>query len=445
MDEKHRILQVSTSDIAGGAEKIARDLFHEYRKRGHCSWLAVGNKKSNEKDVLVISNENTRGIKYCNFLQDKIKPFSGRIPGAGSLYHFLDMIFRPGRSIDILKGREDFNFSGTGDLASLAPGPPELIHCHNLHGGYFDLTALPELCDQVPVILTLHDAWLLSGHCAHSFECELWKTGCGNCPDLTIPPAIRKDATAYNWKRKKDIYSNSRFHVTTPCQWLMDRVMQSILVPSIIKARVIPNGVDTNLFHTYARDKARKELGLPQDASILLFTANGIRQNIWKDYKTLKEAVSRVAGNGKNILFLALGENAPPEKAGYAEVNFLPYQNDPGKVARYYQAADIYIHAARIDTFPTTVLEALACGTPVVATDVGGIPEQVEDGLTGFLVPPKDAVTMASRIELLLSDSQLRKKMGDRAAEIVKDRFSLERQVKEYLDFYEEILGPVSD
>ena len=119
----------------------------------------------------------------------------------------------------------------------------------------------------------------------------------------------------------------------------------------------------------------------------------------------------------------------------------MPYQKDPKVVARYYQVADVYIHAARADTFPNTVLEALACGTPVVATAVGGIPEQVEDGVTGFLMPPGDAEAMAEAIITLLTDDALRMRLGRNAAEDAQRRFTLNRQVEAYLGWYEELVA----
>ncbi|MCK4782756.1 MAG: glycosyltransferase, partial [Desulfobacteraceae bacterium] len=350
---------------------------------------------------------------------------------------------QPKRFLRIQRGYENFYFPGTWQLLDLPRERPDIVHCHNLHGNYFDLRVLPWLSQKVPVVLTLHDAWLLSGHCAHSFDCERWKTGCGECPDLTISPAIKRDATAYNWRRKRDIFAKCRLYVATPCQWLMDRIQQSILAPAIEGAKVIPNGIPLSVFHPYDKAEARKELGLPLEAKILLFTANSIRRNIWKDYETLRAAMSKVTRSltGKSILFLALGESAPTERIGKVEVRFIPYQTNPSVVARYYQAADIYTHAARIDTFPTTLLEALACGTPVVATAVGGIPEQIEDGVTGFLTPPGDDNAMAAQIERLLDDDGLRTRMGVQATKTVRSQFSIKRQVNEYLSWYKEILG----
>jgi len=110
------------------------------------------------------------------------------------------------------------------------------------------------------------------------------------------------------------------------------------------------------------------------------------------------------------------------------------------KVAWSHQAADLYLHPARADTFPTTVLEALACGTPIVASAVGGIPEQVIEGRTGFLVPVGDARALAERVLDLLADDGLRVRMGRLAAEDAARRFGRERMAGEYLAFYEEIL-----
>ena len=139
-------------------------------------------------------------------------------------------------------------------------------------------------------------------------------------------------------------------------------------------------------------------------------------------------------------MFIALGEEASPGYAGQAEIRFVPYQRDSTIVAQYYQAADVYIHAAKVDTFPNTVLEAMACGTPIVATAVSGIPEQIEDGITGFLIPPGDPQAMADRILKLLTDQELHNRIARRAAEVARERFDLDRQVKDYISWYEKII-----
>jgi glycosyltransferase involved in cell wall biosynthesis len=435
-----RILQISRHEMLGGAASTAWNLHSAYRRRELRSWMVVGRRETNDSTIFEIPNGPAHALWTRNLTRIRLKLHMIRFPHLGQI---LNCITKPMRLRDLYKGIEDFDHPGSWRVLELTPEKPDIVHCHNLHAGYFDLRVLPWLCRRVPVMLTLHDAWLLSGHCAHSFDCERWKTGCGQCPDLTIYPAIKRDATANNWRRKRDIYARSRLYVATPSQWLMHKVQQSILASAIVEARVIPNGVNLSVFHPADRQAARAALNLPQDAWILLFVANGIIHNIWKDYQTMRAAVALVAGHihGQDLLFIALGEKAPQEQIGRAKVHFVPYQKEPETVAQYYQAADVYMHAARVDTFSTTVLEALACGTPVVATSVGGVPEQVEDSVTGFLTPPRDVEAMASRIEQLLTDNKLRWKIGVTAAEVAGDRFNLDRQVDEHLEWFGDIVG----
>ncbi|AFZ34648.1 glycosyl transferase group 1 [Stanieria cyanosphaera PCC 7437] len=439
------ILQLSTQDISGGAEKIAYTLHHSYLVKGHNSWLAVGTKKSEESNILEIPNDKYRNpwAKLWLKTANPLFPIIEKNRVAWKFHRLLTQtIGQPKRWLERQLGHEELDFPASIDILNLPPQQPNILHCHNLHGEYFDLRVLPQLSKQIPTILTLHDAWLLSGHCAHSLTCDRWKTGCGQCPDLNISPAIKRDATAYNWQIKQQIYEKSKLYLATPSQWLMDKVEQSILQPAIIENKVIPNGIDLSIFHPGNKFAVRSKLSIPVNAKVILFTANTIRNNPWKDYQTMQTAINIVAEclNQEQILFIALGEDAPETQIGSAKIRFVPYQKHPETVASYYQAADVYIHAAKVDTFPNTILEALACGTPVVATAVAGIPEQIEDGGTGFLVAPGDINSLAIYIEKLLLDDVLRNQMSDRAAIVAKQKYGLERMVDEYVNWYQHIL-----
>jgi glycosyltransferase involved in cell wall biosynthesis len=440
-----RILQVSTYDGIGGAEKVALGLSKVYQAHGYESWMAVGHKLSTDPSVVQVPNDEhrTRWFRLWDNLESRVQPIERRGAGATRFRHLVQAIREPGRALDRYRGIESFRFPGTWQLLALTPRRPDIVHCHNLHGEYFDLRALPWLSQQVPLVMTLHDAWLLSGHCAHSFDCERWRTGCGRCPDLTIDPAVRRDATAYNWRRKRDIFADSRLFIATPSQWLMKKVEQSMLAPGVLEARVIPNGVDLSVFHPSGQNAARAALGLSSDTFVVMFAANSVRRNPFKDYETVREAVAAAAGRvgERAVVLLAVGDQAPPERIGSARVEFRPYEADPEAMARCYQAADVYVHAARADTFPNTVLEALACGTPVVATAVGGIPEQVEDGDVGFLVAGGDVRALAQRVTELLCDGELRRQMGIRGAETARRRFDVVRQADDYLSWYHELVS----
>lgn len=452
-----RIFQISTFDLSGGAERVAWNLFCAYRSRGFASKLLVGHKESTDPDIAAINQERQPRSwgKYRWLLYQNLTVSGAYIPGMRTISTLLRKSISARYKLEQWLGIENFNFPGTYSVLDSRYGRPDLIHCHNLHGGYFDLQALPWLSRQVPVVMTLHDAWLLSGHCAHSFDCRRWQFGCGRCPDLTIYPAIKRDATAYNWKRKQRIYADSRLYISTPCQWLMQRVQQSILAPAIQEARVIPYGVDLTVFHPADKDVVRSALDIPRDAIVLLFAANGVRQNIWKDYRTLRTAVSRIAEQmaGQAVLFLALGDDAASETIGSAEIRFIPFQRDLSSIARYYQAADLYVHAARADTFPNVILEALACGLPVVATAIGGIPEQVKSlfslpgaishsvsQATGVLTPAGDAEKLASGVVYLLKNPDILQQIGRNAALDAQQRFDLNVQVETHLLWYHSIL-----
>ena len=439
-----RILQVSTADIKGGAERVAWNLYTAYRARGYCSWLAVGQKVTDDPDVLVIPNQESRGKWYVFFqgISSRLKTIEGTLGLKTTFSGLAVSLSEPGRCLDYHLGIENFHFPGTKRVLTVSGTQPSILHVHNLHGGYFDLRMLSWLSQQVPTVMTLHDAWLLSGHCAHSFACEKWKTGCGGCPDLNIYPEVPRDATGYNWRRKREIYSRSRLYVATPSQWLMQKVEESMLAPAVVESRVLPNGVDLGTFHPADQQEVRAQLDIPQDANVLLAMGVSISENRWKDYHTLREAVSQVANRLElqDLLLIALGEDACAERIGQVEIRFVPFQRDLKTVARYYQAADLYVHAALADTFPNGVLEALACGTPVVATAVGGIPEQVEEARTGFLVPAGDVTALAARITQVLSDHDLKHCMGTLAAQSARERFGLDRQVDAYLEWYHELL-----
>ncbi|NER33270.1 MAG: glycosyltransferase [Oscillatoria sp. SIO1A7] len=443
-EPKLNVMQISGSEISGGAERVALMLHDGYRQYGHNAWLAVGKKKSQDPNVLVIPNDEYLHLwaKQCNYLANLLSPWVNRVKGAWRTQNLITYLGQPRRWLEVVLGHEFFDFPGTEDLLKLSPQRPHILHGHNLHAGYFDLRALSGLSQQVPVVITMHDAWLLSGHCGHSFDCDRWKTGCGQCPDLNIHPPIARDATAYNWQRKKDIYANSKLYIATPSRWLRQKAEQSMLAPAVVEYRTIPNGIDLSVFQPADKKAVRAELGIPTDTKALLFTANGIRKNSFKDYQTMQAAVARIAENleSQNVLFIALGEAGPVKQIGRAKIQFLPFEKDPKAVARYYQAADVYVHAAKADTFPNTVLEALACGTPVVATAVGGIPEQVDDGITGFLVAPGDATGLAESIQTLLEDENKQKEMSDRAAEAAQQKFDSQRMIHNYLEWYVEIL-----
>lgn len=355
------------------------------------------------------------------------------------------MIARPKAWIDTQLGHEHFGYPGTAGLLGLPTKRPDLVHLHNLHGDYFDLRALPMLSRHAPVFITMHDAWLLSGHCAHSFGCDRWRTGCGQCPSLNTYPAVKRDATARNWRLKQSIYSNSRVYLTAPSHWLLEKAKRSILAPAVLDSRVIHNGIDLGVFHPGRMAQARHRLALPENAHIVLVAANGIKGSDFKDAQLLRAAVSKLSHDvtDRPILCVALGDTGDDILLEKARVQFVAPQTDPTVVADYYRAADIYAHPAKADNFPTVVIEAMACGTPVVATRVGGIPEQVDNGQTGLLVPVGDATMFGAYMAMLLNNPALRESFSEQGIIKASLHYNLQTQADLCLDWYEQVIHNV--
>lgn len=443
MNKKLAILQVNTLDVGGGAEQIAGNLVKAYQASGHDAWVVVGEKRATNPVVFEIPTIADKGIwtSLCLTLRQWLEPMHARVRGIPRLRkNLLDLSI----GSDVIArwiGMEEFHYPGSKIVLELTPKSVDVLHLHNLHGHYFDLRALTDLSQKVPVVITMHDAWLLSGNCAHSFSCDKWQTGCGSCPDISIYPGLTRDTTALNWRRKKGIYAHSKIYLAAPSHWLMNKAMASILAPAIIQSKVIPNGVDLAVFKPADREKARHLLGIDADAKVILFAANGIKRNPFKDYATIYDAIEQLSkAMTSKVIVIALGEQGESESIGNIHISYVSPISDRLKVASYYQAADVYVHASHADTFPTSILEAMACGVPVVATAVGGISEQVDDGVTGILVDPGDSKAMANGIEHILKKPELGAQMSQAAASKAKTQYSIELQAERYLTWFEEIL-----
>jgi glycosyltransferase involved in cell wall biosynthesis len=430
VSEALSVVQVSPSDTGGGAERVALGLHEEYRRRGHSSRLVVGRRFGDAPGLVELRNGGGAWR-----LQDGLRR-RGRLRTARAV----KALAAPGSALDYLRGREDFRWPGTAVLPEAGGERPGVLQLHNLHGAYFDLRRLPRLTREVPTVLSPHDLWLATGHCAHGLECERWVGGCGACPHLDVYPALRRDGTAANWARKRALYAETRLRVGVPCRWLAEALERSILGPAIAELRVIPTGVDLSVFRPGHAAEARRRLPTPPEGRVVAFGAVGGARNRFKDYPTFEAALRRLAESAiEPVTAYALGSPSARRRSwGRVTLVDVPPVG-PAEVADHLRAAEVYVHASRADTFPLGVLEALACGTPVIASAVGGIPEQLSAD-TGVLVPPENAGELASAAERLLADGARRASMATAAASVAAGRYGRERQAGAYLEWFAELV-----
>jgi glycosyltransferase involved in cell wall biosynthesis len=436
------ILSLNTEAFGGGASRIALSLLNFYNAAGHPSKLYNAIHDVPGQQIQKLRNDQSRNV-FQRILHMGMKASLDKgIPLLPKIFQQLMCLAEPIRHLHIRQGHDDFWQPATSRIPGGIDPPPVIIHAHNLFGGFFDLRQLPRISGWLPFVWTLHDMWAFTGHCSHPLDCRRWLESCGKCPYPSLPPAVTKDGTAFNLAQKRAVYEKSRVYLATPSQWLMDRAQSSVLAPGVVSARVIPNGVDQSSYKPASKSAAREALGIPQGASVLLFVAAGNRSNPWKDYDTLDGAAQILARRlhpGKLVLMVP-GADHPSVNLLGVEVKPVPWTDDPASLATYYQAADLYLHAAHAENFPNVILEALSCGLPVVGTDVGGIPEQIQDGVNGFVVPKSDPQAMADRAIELLSDKSKLNLFSESAASSARGKYSLERMGNEYLDWFHELL-----
>ncbi len=314
----------------------------------------------------------------------------------------------------------------------------DVIQLYNAHGGYFSHTVLPVLSRRRPVVWRLSDMWPMTGHCTYSFECERWKTGCGSCPILSDYPALRRDRTALLWRVKQRLYRRSRLTIVSPSRWMAGLARQSPLLREFPQ-HVIPNGLDTEVFHPIAKSVAREALGVQPNRRVVLFGAHFISERR-KGGQWLTQALERLRQEGRSdIELLVMGRTLEPDATSLRfPMRDLGPIRDDRLLATVYSAADVFILPTLADNLPNGILESMACGTPVVSCNVGGVPELVRHLDTGYLARPRDADDLAKGIQLLLDDPDVREAMGRRGREIVEREHTLELQAKRFLALYEE-------
>ena len=410
-----RIAYVSPHDFQGGASRIGHYLFSGFRNLGHETAFFVGKRSLPDDDVHQIRKFDTKAQKYFG----KVK-----------------------KRIDRELGHEHFYYPNSAK--QILDWKPDIIHFHNPQGGYFELPALQNISKQVPVLFTLHDPWMFTGHCSYFIECDRWLKGCGNCPDLNRRPSLKRDGTAFNWQRKKKLYQNSNFYVATPSAWLLKEAERSILKEGILEGRVINNGVNQEVFRPKKTAELRSKLGIPEDEMVLLYVVNShMRTNPYKDFTTISNALDHLKAikePDQKFTFVALGTDGEEVNQDGVRMLYAGFQTDTEVISSYFNMADLYLHAARAENYPNVVMEALACGTPCVVTDTGGVPEQIVEGKSGWIVPFEGAREMAETILELSKNPALLSNASVEARNWIEQNHSLSHMIQEYGDFYQKII-----
>jgi glycosyltransferase involved in cell wall biosynthesis len=316
----------------------------------------------------------------------------------------------------------------------------DIINLHNIHSDYFSYLAIPNLTSDKPAIWTLHDMWSLTGHCAYSYDCSRWKIGCGQCPYPHVQPAIRRDATDWEWKLKNWVYSRSNLTIVTPSRWLGEQAKQSMLNRFAI--HYIPYGIDTEAYQPINRQLCRTVLGISKHKYVLMFGAQTLKDSR-KGGDLLLEALTLLPESLKaETLLLTIGSGGE-EIAKIIGISHLSlgYVDSDRLKSIAYSAADLLLFPTRADNLPLVLQESMACGTPMVSFNVGGVPDLVRPNETGYLAQAEDAQDFCQGVVQLLEDRELREKMSKNCRAIALEEYPLELQAKRYIELYQQVLA----
>jgi glycosyltransferase involved in cell wall biosynthesis len=398
------ILHINSTDSIGGAAKIAHELCSYQRSKLLQSTMMVGKKKSTDNFVFELVPKNNRKQHFLFAAQET------------------------------LQWQDFFQLSSLEINNHKAFRDADIIHLHNLHGNYFSPFAIPLITNKKIVIWSFHDEHAFTGHCAYTLGCERWQIGCGNCPDLNIYPALKKDTTQFIFNTKRKIYNQSNIIIVVLSDWLRKKAEKSML--SHFPIYTIYNGVDTSIYKPQNKQQVRAELGIDANINVVLFSADMGINNPFKGGSYIKNIVE--LNDTKNILFINVGGGTAIEKNKFSWS--VPYITQPTEMAKYYAAADIYLYPTLADNCPLVVLEAMACGLPVVTFATGGVPELVEHNKTGYVAKYKDVDDLNTGFVTLLNNPQLRMEMAANAVLRVNEKFTLEMMNENYLKLYKQIL-----
>lgn len=315
---------------------------------------------------------------------------------------------------------------------------PDIVHIHNIHGYYINYKVLLDYLSRknYRVVVTMHDCWIITGHCAHFFwhNCSKWKIGCYHCQwHKSYPSAQFMDNSKNAYNLKKTLFQSIQNLTIVPvCKWLADFIPDSYMKGASVC--VIHNGIDTNVFKPNENsDEIKVKYGIPLDKKMIIGVAS-----IWVSHRGQQDMlrVQNVLGDDYITVFIGLNDEQiyqlPSNCVGIKRTN------NAAELAALYSAANVYLNPSYCDSFSTTNIEALSCGTPVVAYKTGGNTESLTNN-TGVIVECGDIQGLINGIKKVCSTPKdiYIKSCRKRAVEC----FDMNGQYEKYIELYSRIIN----
>jgi glycosyltransferase involved in cell wall biosynthesis len=420
------ILHLNTYDTYGGATRAAHRLHEGLLCLGYDSTMYVATRRSIDPTI------------------------SALIPPAGLIYSLIRLLRRvmiKSSFIRYQRNRPDGYEIFSDDRSQFGPlhlpqsPASDIINLHWIarfidYGFFFK-----RVTEQTPVVWTLHDMNAFTGGCHYDNGCENYKNKCGSCPQLG---STRISDLSYQiWRRKHAIFRQikpNRLHIVATNKWMAAEAKNSRLLREF-PVTIIPYGLDTSVFSPIDRQTARDALDIPEDARVVLFVADSTT-NHRKGFTLLAQALQGIK-NINNLFLLSIGGGEPVVGNQIPHIH-LGHIDNNRLLALVYSAADLFVIPSLQDNFPNTILESMACGTPIIGFDVGGIPDMILNGVTGMLIPQRDINELRNAIVKLLEDPIKLAKMAADCRHLALKEYSLKTQARRYAKLYKQIIDDLN-
>jgi glycosyltransferase involved in cell wall biosynthesis len=417
-EKRLKILHVSFSDIGGGADRAAYRLHLGLLKEGVESKMFVWRKKSDTDTV----------VTPANTLQKLNALFSPR------LERDLKRI-RAGKTTSLFSPAI---MPGANMVSQLASTPADIVNLHWICGGLLSIEELQKI--NKPIIWTIHDMWAFTGGCHYADNCQKYQQRCGHCP--VLGNSGKHDLSRRVFERKEKTYKDLNLTIAAPSQWIAECAGKSTLFRNT-KIEHIHYGLDLDTFRpASSKQQAKQSLKLPEDRMLILFGAMDNLDDPRKGFDLLLSGLKFLPRLWKQKVDLVVFGSSRTGETQYSGFNthFMGKINDDHILALLYSAASLMIVPSRQDNLPNTVLESLACGTPVVGFDIGGMPDMIEEEKSGYLARPFDPEDLARGIRLILESQCQNDNMSRASRTRAVENFSIQNMTKNYLSLYKSVL-----
>lgn len=424
-NSKPRVLFVAAHDSLGGAARAVHRIYDTIR-RGFVDRVDINHRvihKTHDDDGIIGGKPTRSRREYAEyFLRTRFRKYFPRTPFV---------------SDNTLLHSQALHHSGLGrEINALAP---DVIMLGWLGNATLSIPEIGSL--KAPVVWRLSDMWMFSG-AEHYTPHARYEHGYSRSsrPDTESGPDIDRET----FLRKKRHWRRPR-HVICPSHWMAEQVRRSTLTKDW-PVHVIPNPIDSDKWSPTPTRDARGVLGLPQGDLVVAFGAGGGTKYPHKGADLFFDALPKLralldhAGDTRALRAAVFGEASPERLEGGVPVTFLGRLDDEG-LRHAYSAADIMVVPSRLDNLPSTAVEAQSCATPVAAFRIGGLPDIVEDGVTGKLAEPFDTDALAEAMFFIVSDRERHTTMGEQARTRAQTLWAPEIVGAQYLDVLDEAMG----